>query len=95
LTVTLTNAGPGVVVGTPLITSLRVQGGTNVVIAGANVASGAHPYYILGTTNAATMRSNWLPVLTNTCSGDGSGSFSNSLPVSGGLQFFLIEVPTP
>jgi len=93
--VTLTNATSGVVVSTPRITSLRVQGGTNVIVTGTNIASGAHSYYIMETTNAATARSNWLPVLTNTCAADGSGSFSDSVPVSGAIQFFLIEVPIP
>ena len=77
------------------ITSFWVQGGTNVIITGSNVALGLHPYYLLSTTNVASGRTNWLPLLTNMCAADGSGCFSNNVPVSGGLQFFLIEVPTP
>ena len=92
---TVTNTAPGVVVGTPSITSFYVQGGTNVIIMGSNVASSSHMYYVLSMTDVASGRSNWLPVLTNMCAADGSGCFSNNVPVSGNVQFFLIEVPTP
>ena len=91
--VTVTNSVSGSVAGHPRISYFTVQGGTNAILAGTNVASGTHQYYILTMTNVTSARSNWLPVLTNTCLAD--GSFSNNVPVNGARTYFLIQVPTP
>jgi PKD repeat protein len=92
---TVTNASSGVVIGAPSITYFKVQGGTNVVIAGTNVASGGeHNYILLSSTNAALSRTNqWVPLLTN--QSVNGGTFSNSVPMSGPREFYLIQVPNP
>ena len=74
------------------ITSVHVDSNGNLIITGTNgAASGT--YWVLTSTNLTAPLSTWVTNTTGTFSG--SGTFSNSIPVSGTArqQFFNIKQP--
>jgi len=74
------------------ISSVRVDGSGNLIITGTN-GSASGTYSVLTSTNLTAPLSTW--VTNTTGSFTGSGSFSNSIPVSGTSpqQFFNIKQP--
>ena len=74
----------------PTITAFGFSAGTNLVFQGTNGTAGGQ-FYILATTNLAAALPDWVPIYTNNF--DGSGNFSNVVPLTGtaSQQFFLIK----
>jgi hypothetical protein len=78
-------------ISTPVLSSAVLSGG-NVVLSGHGGAAGG-TYDVLTATNAATPLTNWTDL--GAFSFNGSGNFSNSIPVSTNPpnEFFRIRVP--
>jgi hypothetical protein len=73
----------------PAINRFAISGG-NFVFSGTNGPANSN-YVVLTATNVALPLSQWTPVATNTFSGTGTFSVTNA--VSGGKNFYTIEVP--
>ena len=75
---------------TPGINSVTFSGG-NIIFSGTN-GSPNGTYTVISATNVALPRSSWTPVSTNSFSGTGTFSVTNSVSGSG-RRFFSIQVP--
>jgi len=75
----------------PGLNPVRISGG-NLILTGTNGSPNAG-YTVLTSTNLTTPLANWTTNTTGTL--DGTGAFSNSIPVNLGqpLQFFRIRLP--
>jgi autotransporter-associated beta strand protein len=84
----LTITSSGVVTFNPVTVS-----GNTLILTGNGGAAPGSPYTLLTTTNLATPLSMWTTNDTGTL--DGSGMFSNNIPIdpSGPAQFFNVRVP--
>ena len=76
----------------PVMTSLSLQSGTNLVISGANGFANA-PYYVLGSTDVMLPLAEWTPLSTNVFDGNGNFRSTNAVNASVPTQFFTIQVP--
>jgi len=75
----------------PIVNSTRLVGGNLVFAGSGGTANGT--YHVLTTTNLASSLSTWTTSSSGTF--DGTGNFSNSIPVSTSehARFFLIKTP--
>jgi len=77
--------------GNPRITSVELVG-SNLRLVGTNVpASSGRPYWVIMSNNVTRTLSGWGHVTNGAFAAN--GRFTNTMPVSGALQFFIIEVP--
>jgi hypothetical protein len=71
--------------------SLVGMNGSNLILGGTNGMPGGM-YYVLASTNLASPLSNWVPIATNFCNGDGTFTFTNPIP-AGPVQFYRLQLP--
>jgi alpha-galactosidase len=76
---------------TPARISLVGMNGSNLILGGTNGMPGGM-YYVLASTNLALPLSDWVPIATNFCDGNGVFSFTNPAP-AGPVQFYMLQVP--
>jgi hypothetical protein len=78
----------------PIIGSIALEGGTNVVLrGGAGAAPANATYYVVASTNLGTPVATWAPVLTNQVQPD--GSYSATIPIGLGTpqDYFRLLFP--
>ncbi len=81
------------VVPQPVINSIGIQNGTNLVFSGTYNGKPSNGYSVLSSTNVALPLTNWVLELSGTF--NGSGAFNVTNPFSKGTpqKFYLISVP--
>lgn len=75
----------------PVMTSLSLQSGTNLVISGINGFANA-PYYVLASTNLTLPLADWTRLSTNLFDSNGNFNSTNAVNVSLPSQFFRLQV---
>ena len=65
--------------------------GSNLILGGTNGMPGGM-YYVLASTHLALPLSNWVPIATNFCDGNGAFTFTNPVP-AGPVQFYRLQLP--
>jgi autotransporter-associated beta strand protein len=76
----------------PVITSIVLQDGTNIVVSGTN-GTAFTPYYVLASTNVALPLSNWTPIATNSFDDLGNLNFTNVISPTSHRLFYNLQVP--
>ncbi|MGH7950610.1 MAG: beta strand repeat-containing protein [Limisphaerales bacterium] len=76
----------------PVINSVVLQSGTQLVLSGTNGAGGGG-YSVLSSTNIATPLTNWTVEASGTFDGSGGFSFTNNITPGTPQKFLLLRVP--
>jgi hypothetical protein len=75
----------------PVMTSLSLQSGTNLVISGVNGFANA-PFYVVATTNVTLPLTDWTRLSTNVFDGNGNFNVTSAVNASLPTQFFRVLV---